>query len=55
MDGVLAVVFAAAGAMKTTRPRDELAERVPWVEDVSTGTLRLTGVAEMPGAGNVRR
>ncbi|MBY8862365.1 DoxX family protein [Nocardia sp. CA2R105] len=48
--GVLAVVFAAAGVMKTTQPRDELAEKLPWVEDVSTGTLRLIGVAEMLGA-----
>lgn len=48
--GALAVMFAMAGAMKTTQAKDKLAEKLPWVEDISTGTLRLIGVAEILGA-----
>lgn len=48
--GVLAVLFAMAGVMKIVRDRDELAEKLPWVDDVSTGTLLLIGVAELLGA-----
>ncbi|WP_036496208.1 DoxX family protein [Nocardia sp. BMG111209] len=51
--GVLAFVFAAARVMKTTQPRDELAERLRWVEDVSAGALRLIGVAERCSAHSV--
>lgn len=46
----LAVMFAMAGVMKSTQPKDKLAEKLPWVEDVSTGTLRLVGAAELLGA-----
>lgn len=48
--GVLAAMFAAAGLMKSTQPKDKLAEKLPWVDDVTTGTLRLIGVAEVLGA-----
>ena len=47
---VLAAVFAMTGLMKSTQPKDKLAEKLPWVDDVSTGTLRLIGVAELLGA-----
>lgn len=47
---VLAVMFAMAGVMKSTQPKDKLAEKLPWVEDVSTGTLRMVGAAELLGA-----
>lgn len=48
--GVLAGIFAVAGVMKSIQPKEKLAERLPWVEDVSTGTLRLIGMAELLGA-----
>ncbi|WP_433626360.1 DoxX family protein [Nocardia sp. CA-120079] len=48
--GVLAVMFGMAGVMKATQPKDTLAEKLPWVADVSVGTLRLIGVSEALGA-----
>jgi hypothetical protein len=39
-----------AGLMKMSQPKDKLAPRLPWVEDVSIGTLRFIGVAEFLGA-----
>ncbi|MCU1647467.1 MAG: DoxX family protein [Nocardia sp.] len=46
---VLAVAFALAGVMKSTQPKEKLAEKMPWVQDVSTGTLRLIGITELLG------
>ncbi|MEV6165616.1 DoxX family protein [Streptomyces sp. NPDC052052] len=48
--GALAVMFAVAGVMKSIQSKEELAQKLPWVEDVSTGALRLVGVAELLGA-----
>jgi uncharacterized membrane protein len=50
LQGVLAAAFLLAGLMKTTRPKDRLAPKLPWVEDVSIGTLRFIGIAEFLGA-----
>jgi len=36
--------------MKTTQPRQKLAKNLPWVQDVSDGTLRLIGVTEFAAA-----
>ncbi|MCU1643001.1 MAG: DoxX family protein [Nocardia sp.] len=46
---VLGVAFVLAGAMKSTQPKEKLAEKMPWVQDVSTGTLRLIGITELLG------
>lgn len=43
----LALVFIMAGVMKSFQPREKLVEKLPWVEDVSTGTLRIISVAEL--------
>jgi uncharacterized membrane protein len=48
--GVLAVMFGMAGVMKSTQPKDRLAEKLPWVADVSLPTLRVIGVSELLGA-----
>ncbi|WP_181697851.1 DoxX family protein [Nocardia sp. GTS18] len=48
--GVLAAMFALAGVQKSLQPQDKLAEKLPWVEDVSLPTLRLIGVSELLGA-----
>jgi uncharacterized membrane protein len=50
VQAILAAVFALSGVMKTTQPKEQLAPRLPWVEDFSTGTVRLIGVAELLGA-----
>jgi uncharacterized membrane protein YphA (DoxX/SURF4 family) len=48
--GVLAVMFGMSGVMKATQAKDKLADKLPWVADVSLPTLRLIGVAELLGA-----
>lgn len=48
--GILALVFAAAGFMKATAPKEKLAENMDWVEDFSPGTIKLIGVVEVLGA-----
>ena len=47
---VLAVMFAMAGVMKVTQPKEKLAGKLPWVEDFSPGTVKLIGVVELSGA-----
>ena len=47
---ILAIMFMMAGAMKLTKTKVELAERMGWVEDFSQGTIRLIGAAEVMGA-----
>ena len=47
---VLAVAFGAAGFLKLTKPRSELAENMDWVEDFSERTVKLIGAAEVLGA-----
>ncbi|MGW3725036.1 DoxX family protein [Streptomyces sp. NPDC000851] len=46
----LAVMFAMAGVMKSTQPKDKLVEKLPWVADFSPGTVRFIGIVEFAGA-----
>jgi uncharacterized membrane protein len=48
--GLLAVAFAGAGLMKTTRPKEKLVPVLPYTEDLSTGMLRFIGAVELLGA-----
>ena len=50
VQAVLAVMFAMAGVMKTTQPKDKLVEKLPWVADFSVGTVRFIGIVEFAGA-----
>jgi uncharacterized membrane protein YphA (DoxX/SURF4 family) len=50
VQAVLAAGFGLAGVMKMTQPRDKLVKNLPWVEDVSDGTLRLIGGSELAAA-----
>src|ERR1700694_1779050 len=50
VQAVLAVAFGLAGGLKATQPREKLVKSLPWVQDVSDGTLRLIGVAEFAAA-----
>lgn len=47
---LLALAFGTAGVMKTTQPRDTLEQKLPWVEDLSTGTVRFIGSVELLAA-----
>jgi len=50
LQGLLAVAFAGAGVLKSTRPKEKLAPQMPWVEDFSPATVRFIGVTEFLGA-----
>lgn len=47
---LLAVLFGLAGLMKLIQPKEKLAERMGWVNDFSTNTIRAIGVIEILGA-----
>jgi uncharacterized membrane protein len=50
VQAVLAVLFAMAGVMKSTQPKDKLVEKLPWVADFSPGAVRFIGIVELVGA-----
>lgn len=50
VQGLLAVVFLMVGMAKLTKPKEELAERMDWVEDFSLGTIRFIGGVEVLAA-----
>jgi uncharacterized membrane protein YphA (DoxX/SURF4 family) len=47
---VLALVFAVAGGTKLWRPRLALADRMPWVEDMSDVQVKGIGMLEVAAA-----
>lgn len=47
---LLAGLFAAAGAMKSTQPKEKLKANLPWVDDFSASTVKLIGVVEVLAA-----
>ncbi|MFI8952262.1 DoxX family protein [Streptomyces sp. NPDC053750] len=50
VQAVLALMFASAGVMKSTQPKDKLAEKLGWPGDYSAGTVRFIGVVEFAAA-----
>ncbi|MGW3909941.1 DoxX family protein [Streptomyces sp. NPDC005070] len=50
VQAVLAAMFAMAGVMKSTQPKDKLAEKLPWVADFSPATVRFIGIVEFAAA-----
>lgn len=49
--GILATMFAMAGAMKSTQPIDKLMKSgLNWVERVPISTVRIIGLSELFGA-----
>ena len=49
VQGLLAALFAIAGAMKVSQPKERLADRLPWVADFSAAAVRFIGVVELAG------
>ena len=47
---VLAAMFAMAGVMKLTQPKEKLVANLPWVEDFSAGTVRFVAAVELLAA-----
>lgn len=50
VQAALAAMFAIAGVMKSTQPKEKLEPRLPWTADFSGGTVRLIGSVELAGA-----
>lgn len=51
VSGLLAVAFLAAGSMKVARSKPQLAASgMGWVEEVSAGSVKAVGAAEVLGA-----
>jgi len=48
--GLLAVAFLGAGLLKLVKSRDELAPKMPYVEDFSDSAIRGIGLIEVLGA-----
>lgn len=46
---LLAIAFCAAGLMKLLRPKEELRERMAWVEGVTPRGIKLIGLIELLG------
>lgn len=47
--GLLAVMFIMAGAMKSLQPVEALAEALPWVTSTPLALVRFIGVSELLG------
>lgn len=48
--GLLAAAFLAAGLMKVNGKREQLVEKMPWVNDFSQGQVKGIGAVEVLGA-----
>jgi uncharacterized membrane protein YphA (DoxX/SURF4 family) len=48
--GLLALLFLAAGVMKSLTPREKLIEKMGYMEDLSDGQARAVGILEFLGA-----
>ena len=47
---LLALVFGYSGMGKATKPREELKERIEFVEDFTDGQIKMIGILEILGA-----
>ena len=50
LQGLLALVFLAAGAMKLAMPIADVNDALSWTADLPTALVRLIGLAEVLGA-----
>lgn len=48
--GLLALAYLMAGALKATRPIDQLSKSMTWVANAPVGFVRFIGVAELLGS-----
>jgi uncharacterized membrane protein YphA (DoxX/SURF4 family) len=49
VSGVLALLYIAAGSMKTFRPKEKLAGMQPWSEDFTPAQIKGIGILEILG------
>jgi uncharacterized membrane protein YphA (DoxX/SURF4 family) len=50
IQAITALMFAMAGSMKLTQPKEKLLKSLPWVADYSISTVRFIGASELLGA-----
>ncbi len=50
IQGVLALMFLLAGAMKSTQQKEKLLKSLPWASDFNIQTVRFIGISELLGA-----
>jgi uncharacterized membrane protein len=50
MLNLLAATFLTAGVIKLLRPKEWLERNIPWVEEFSSGSLKLIGAVDVLGA-----
>lgn len=50
IQGLLALMFLAAGFMKLSQPKEKLATNMAWVNDFSANIVKLIGVLEVLAA-----
>jgi uncharacterized membrane protein YphA (DoxX/SURF4 family) len=50
IQALLAAAFLMAGIMKTLRPKEQLAPKMPWTEDFSPLSIKCIGLAEFLAA-----
>ena len=50
IQGILACMFALAGIMKSTQPREKLNAQMAWTSRFPFWTVRLVGISELLGA-----
>lgn len=50
VQGLLAAVFLMSGIMKSTRPKEKLAEKMPWVNNFSAIQVKLIGFSQLLAA-----
>ena len=51
--GILALVFLAAGTLKLANSREDLKVKTPYVEDLTDGQVKAIGTVELLGAAGV--
>lgn len=50
VQGLLAVAFLMAGAMKAMKPKSEIEEKMAWAKDFPANQLKAIGIIEVLGA-----
>ncbi|GII20783.1 DoxX family protein [Planosporangium mesophilum] len=50
LQALLALAFLGAGAMKLAKPKEQLREKMGYVDDFSQGTIKFIGAVEVLGA-----
>ena len=49
VQGLLAIVFTLAGAVKLTQPKEKIAQQMPWAHSFTPTTIKLIGAVEALG------